>query len=168
MTVKNIPNIISASRGLTAIALLIAAYGNPIFWIIYIWCGVSDMIDGPIARKMNASSRKGAIIDSIADLVFVIAAVVVFLPRLEITAWMWICMGVIAFTKVANMLSGIICHKEIVMLHTIANKLTGLFLFLLPIAINWVPLEIAGGIVIAVALFAAVQEGHFIRTGWAE
>lgn len=165
---KRIPNIISASRGLTAIALLLEPFGGPLFWASYIWCGVSDMVDGPLARRFNATSREGAIIDSIADLVFVIAATVVFIPRLETAAWMWICIGIIAITRVANVVSGLVVYRKIVLLHTVANKLTGFLLFLLPMTINWIPLELAAGIVMAAAFFAAAQEGHLIRTGRSE
>ena len=38
-------------------------------------------------------------------------------------------------------------------------------LFALPLAVSFVPLPICGGVVCAVATLAAIQEGHFIRTG---
>ena len=44
-----------------------------------------------------------------------------------------------------------------------ANKLTGLLLFLAVPAMFWTMIPIT--IVAAIATFAAVQEGHYIRTG---
>jgi len=163
-----IPNIISASRGVVALVLLFTEFRSPIFWVAYLWCGVSDMIDGLLARKMNVTSKKGALVDSIADLLFVAIAAVVFLPQMNIPAWTWICIGLIALTKFSNIVSGFVLHKRLVMPHTIANKVTGLLLFLLPIALEWIPFNYAAIAVIAVALFASVQEGHFIRTGHVE
>jgi len=160
-----IPNIISASRGVVAFALLFTEFRSPIFWIAYLWCGLSDMIDGPIARRMNVVSNFGALVDSIADLFFVAVAAIVFLPQMNIPAWTWICIGLIAFAKISSMVSGFVLHNRLVMLHTIANKVSGLLLFLLPMALEWIPFSYASIAVIAVALFASVQEGHFIRTG---
>ena len=45
------------------------------------------------------------------------------------------------------------------------NKATGILLFLLPLTIPAVPLKYSAIVVCAVATFAAIQEGHFIRTG---
>ncbi|MBR3241107.1 MAG: hypothetical protein IKF90_00175 [Parasporobacterium sp.] len=45
------------------------------------------------------------------------------------------------------------------------NKATGILLFLLSLTIPAVPLKYSAIVVCAVATFAAIQEGHFIRTG---
>ena len=75
------------------------------FWALYALCGISDMVDGWLARNLQAESKTGAVLDSVADIVFVACCATRLLPVLEI-----------------------------------------------PIAI-----------VAAMATFAAVQEGHFIR-----
>lgn len=98
-------------------------FGGSLFWASYLWCGVSDMIDGPIARTLYAAIRKGAVIDSVSDLVFVIAAAYVFLSRLEVAPWMWACICLVAFTKVSNAVSGLMIHRKVIMLHTTAPSL---------------------------------------------
>jgi CDP-diacylglycerol--glycerol-3-phosphate 3-phosphatidyltransferase len=45
------------------------------------------------------------------------------------------------------------------------NKVTGVLLFTLPLTLSIVPLIYTGIPICSVAIFAAVQEGHFIRTG---
>ena len=69
-----LPNIISASRGIAALAMLFFPVFSPWFWALYCWGGISDMIDGPLARKLGAVSEVGSRIDSVADLVFVIGS----------------------------------------------------------------------------------------------
>ena len=69
---NNIPNIISASRAVAALVILSVPAFSPVFWILYCWCGISDMIDGMLARKMNVTTELGSRIDSVADLVFAI------------------------------------------------------------------------------------------------
>ena len=39
-----------------------------LFYAIYILCGISDVLDGYIARKSNSVSKSGAFIDSIASI----------------------------------------------------------------------------------------------------
>lgn len=56
-------------------------------------------------------------------------------------------------------------HHRFVAAHTTLNRLTGLLLFMLPLVLPVVDLRFAGGLICAVATLAAVQEGHFIRTG---
>lgn len=48
---KNIANYISVSRAIMSIMLLIPETFSIAFYIIYIYCGISDMLDGFIARK---------------------------------------------------------------------------------------------------------------------
>ena len=37
------------------------------FYILYLFCGLTDMIDGAIVRKTGAVSKFGARLDTIAD-----------------------------------------------------------------------------------------------------
>ena len=46
-----------------------------------------------------------------------------------------------------------------------ASIVTGILLFVFPLTLSIVPLEYTGIQICSVATFAAVQEGHFIRTG---
>lgn len=41
------------------------------FYILYMICGLSDVLDGIIARKTNTASSFGARLDTIADFIFV-------------------------------------------------------------------------------------------------
>ena len=68
---KNIANYISISRIVMSVLLIIIKTFSIPFYIIYLYCGLSDMIDGFFARKYKITSEMGAKIDSIADIVFV-------------------------------------------------------------------------------------------------
>ena len=75
---KNIANYISISRIIMSILLIITKTFSIPFYIIYIYSGLSDMVDGFVARKYNITSEIGAKIDSIADIVFILVAIVKF------------------------------------------------------------------------------------------
>ena len=79
--------------------------------------------------------------------------------------WLLVWTGMIALIRIINVISGCVIRKKFVALHTAVGKLTGALLFALPLTIGLIPLSFTGGIVCAVATFAAIQEGHFIRTG---
>ena len=132
------------------------------FWVLYALCGISDMVDGWLARKLHAETKAGAILDSVSDIIFVACCAISLLPVLEIPTWLLIWAGVIVFVKIVNLLSALVVYKRFCFPHTLANKLTGLLLFLVLPAVfrSVIPLAI----VAAVATFAAVQEGHYIRT----
>ena len=79
--------------------------------------------------------------------------------------WLTVWIIVIAAIKAVNLISGYVMRKELVALHTVLNKVTGMLLFLLPLTLTAIDLKYSGAVVSAVATFAAVQEGHLIRTG---
>ena len=159
---KHLPNVISVLRIAGSTGLLFCDVKGWPFWVLYALCGISDMIDGSLARKLHAETKAGAILDSVADIVFVVCCAIRLLPVLEIPSWLWIWAGVIVFIKIVNQISALIVYKRFCFPHTLANKLTGFMLFLAVTAVFWSVIPIS--IVAAMATFAAIQEGHFIRT----
>ena len=121
------------------------------------------MIDGTVARKTNTVSAFGTMFDTIADIVFVAVCLIKLLPILDIPVWLWIWIAAIALIKVINMISGYVTQKKWIAPHTIMNKVTGALCFLLPLTLSFIDLKYSAIFVCAVATFAAIQEGHFIR-----
>ena len=99
------------------------------FFILYLICGLTDMVDGTIARKTNTASEFGAKLDSTADFIFVAAALLKILPVLAISCWLWLWILGIALVKIANVISGFVREKRFMVEHTILNKSTGFLLF---------------------------------------
>ena len=159
---KHIPNIITAFRFLGATSLLFCNPAGVAFWVIYGLCGISDMLDGYLARKLNAESNTGAMLDSVADICFVACCAIRLIPVVQIPTWLWIWAASIVTVKLINQVSALILYRRLIFPHTMANKLTGFLLFLTVPTVFWsiVPVAIVAG----VATIASVQEGHFIRT----
>ena len=74
---KTIPNMLSISRLILIPAMLIPAYyiqdepqARFVFLIMFIIIGVTDKLDGTLARYLNQTSALGAKLDTIADMVF--------------------------------------------------------------------------------------------------
>ena len=158
-------NYITVIRIICSIALLFCPVFSPAFYVLYIAAGLSDMLDGYVARKTNTDSRFGAKLDTIADYVFVIVCLIKLLPVIRIPIWLYVWTGIIAFIKVVNIISGFAVQKTFMAVHSAMNKATGVLLFLLPLTIPALPLKYFAIVVCAAATFAAIQEGHLIRTG---
>ena len=161
---KPLPNAISALRFLGAVCLLFFGVESCAFWVIHFVCGLSDMADGYLARKLGCESQVGALLDSLADLVFVVCCCFKLIPALAFPKWLWIWGGVIVAIKVINQIFALVMYKKCIFPHTIANKVTGVLLFVgVPLTV-FLELIVPMVIIAVVATFAAVQEGHFIRT----
>lgn len=130
-----IPNIISVSRGITALAMLFFPVFSPWFWVLYGWGGISDMIDGPLARKLGAVSEVGSRIDSVADLVFVICSAIMILPSIGLPLWVWLWVAGIGLVKAVGIIIGSSRQRNLAIPHSVSNRLTGILLFCLPFAI---------------------------------
>ncbi len=59
MTVKRLPNILTLLRMLGAAALIGLDANRAAFWLVYMLCGLSDMLDGLLARRLHAESALG-------------------------------------------------------------------------------------------------------------
>ena len=159
-----IANILTGFRGLISVALLFYPVFSPVFYMLYLIAGLSDMIDGTIARRMNSVSEFGARFDTAADFAFVVVCLIKFLPVLSMPTWLGVWIVMIALIKIVNIISGYIVQRKLVAVHSVMNKVTGVLLFILPLTFSIVPLKYSTIPVCAVATFASVQEGHFIRT----
>ena len=160
--VKHLPNIITALRIVGSIGLLFCNVAGWQFWTLYVLCGISDMIDGWLARKLQAESKTGSVLDSSADLSFVACCAIQLLPILSIPSWLWIWAGIIVIIKIVNQIIALTRIKQLCLPHTIANKLTGFLLFIAVPTISWCIIPIA--IAAIIATFAAIQEGYYIGT----
>ena len=133
------------------------------FWTLYVTAGLTDMLDGFLARRWGVESKFGARLDSLADFVFVLAVGYKLFPYLKLPTALWIMIGLIALVKMVNAICSYVVRHRIEYLHTKANKLTGLLLFISMMAIGQSYFVPVAWMISCIALFAAIQEGHLIR-----
>lgn len=155
-------NFITVIRIVCSIILLFCPVFSPAFYVLYITAGVSDMIDGIVARKTGTVSELGSKLDSTADFVFVVVCLIKLIPAIHMPIWLIIWMIMIAVIKVINLILGYVARKEIVACHTVMNKVTGLLLFVLPLTVSLIDLRYSGAFVSMIATFAAIQEGYLL------
>lgn len=128
----SLPNVLSALRVFLSLCLLLLWRHTALFVIVYLVCGLTDVADGYLARKLHAVSRLGAFLDSLADLVFV--AAVCFLAGYRFGAGLstvlLIGLTVVALTRLFNLALTRLRFRRWAIMHTVLNKACGLVLFL--------------------------------------
>ena len=156
-----LPNIMTLLRIAGSLGLLFCDVANDSFWIIYALCGISDIADGWLARKLKCVTKTGALLDSLADICFVACLCPLLLPILELPQWLWLWAGVIVAIKIVNQTSALVMYGCFQFPHTLANKITGFLLFIaVPMTFqSIIPITI----VAAIASFATIHE-HYIIT----
>ena len=81
---KQIANIVTGSRGILSVPLLFLPFSSVWFYTLYLFCGLTDMVDGRIARMTGAANRFGARLDTVSDFIFLLVCSVRLLPILQI------------------------------------------------------------------------------------
>ena len=162
---KYIANIVTGSRIVFSLPLLFIPISSAWFYILYLVCGFSDMIDGTIARKTKAVSKFGAQLDTVADFVFVFVCSIKILPLIHIPVWLWVWIIIVALIKIFNITLVFIRKKKLISIHSVLNKITGFALFLFPLSLTFVETTYSVATICVLATIAAMQEVHIIVKG---
>ena len=155
---KHIPNIITFSRILGSILLLFFPVFSLGFYITYVFCGLTDMIDGTIARKIGSAGNFGATLDTIADLIFMLSAFAKIFPRLFIPAYILIWTSVIAIIKTSTFIFSFVRRKNPHFLHSTMNKIVGAVLFIFPFTISFIEPNVSLSVICLTASITAISE----------
>jgi len=152
-------NIITSLRIVCSFILLFTNIFSPSFYVLYIMAGITDVLDGIVARKFKLVSKFGENLDTVADICFVGATLYKVLLILEMPIWLWLWIGVIVLVKLINIISGFLHEKTFIAKHTTLNRITGILLFLFLFSLPFFPVECGASAVCAVATMAAIHEG---------
>ncbi|RXK87075.1 CDP-alcohol phosphatidyltransferase family protein [Filimonas effusa] len=158
INVKYIPNLLSAARILLSVSLLFLFEHTPAFLVVYGVAGLTDILDGTIARKYKVQSSAGARLDSIGDLFYFVILVIYLVAEHGNVMLSYITVIAVVFLlRILNIIVGFVKYKRLIMIHTIANKTAGLLVFLLPVVLLAANKSLLA-VVSIVALVASIEE----------
>lgn len=157
-TIKYLANIVSISRMGVALLMLSTHFLSMSFWFCYFWCGVSDVLDGFLARKLHQQSKLGTKLDSVSDGVFAVSIFIIVLTKFPLPTWLWSCIALIALLRFIGYGIGFFKYHTFSSLHTLLNKITGLFIFAFPLLYKFVGLNASAIIICIMALISSVEE----------
>ncbi|MGE5628914.1 MAG: CDP-alcohol phosphatidyltransferase family protein [Solirubrobacterales bacterium] len=156
--IKALPNIISLIRIIFSLMLISVEALSNTFFIIYIICGISDFLDGFIARKTGTATSFGAKLDSIADMVMIAVLIFVLYPVVNPSAEIIIFIAATCLVRLAAITVGLIKYKTFAGLHTYGNKITGAALVLFPFLILLIHSNIIIYLICFMGFISALEE----------
>lgn len=130
----NTADTFTSLRIVSSIFLLFFSLSSPWFFVIYTFAGLTDVLDGFIARKTGKTSEFGAKLDSISDLIFYFVMLVRIFPVLLkiLPKVIWFITAGIIVLRFSSYVVAAVKFRCFASLHTWLNKLTGFAVFLLP------------------------------------
>lgn len=129
-----IPNVITSMRIVGAICLLFTKPLSIPFFVIYTLAGISDVVDGWIARTTKCTSELGSKLDSIADLLFYSIMAIQIFPFLlrDLPIALWCVAGTVILIRIITYIYVAVKYHQFASIHTYMNKATGFVVFALP------------------------------------
>lgn len=132
--VKHIPNIITSLRIVGTAVWLFTKPLSKWFYIIYFFTGLTDVLDGFIARRLKITSEFGAKLDSVADILFYAVMLSVMFPALWelLPVGIWYLLGAVLAVRLTSYAVAAVKYRRFASTHTWLNKLTGAVVFAIP------------------------------------
>lgn len=155
-----IPNAITALRLVAAAILIFIEPLSLPYLIIYTVGGISDAIDGFVARRLGGESEFGAKLDSVSDISFYLVTMIKILPMLylELPWNIWYFAGAVILLRIIMYILNALIEKELLASHTYLNKAQSLMLFGLTYFVGRKFLTPYAWMLVGVAALAAAYE----------
>jgi len=163
MKIKNYTaDIITALRIPLSIAMLFFKAFSAPFTVLYIIAGLTDVLDGFIARRTKTESDFGSRLDTVADIIFFGVVLYRIIPILKLSVIFYIWLAIIALIKILSIFFGLTKLNKFVSHHSILNKIAGVILYFFPLFYFVFKTKLIIIIVLIISLLASVTE--FINT----
>ena len=154
---KAIPDLLSFSRIGLALALLLTEPLSSTFLSIYLVCGLTDVLDGMVARRFDACSEHGHTIDSISDVVLAVILLYCVIPVVNWEEWMVIWIVAIVAVRIVAFIIGSYRYRRPAFVHTYLNKAAGVSLFLAPFLLVILGAPVTVAVVCCISSVAAAE-----------
>lgn len=160
---KHLADLITCSRIAASLVILSFPLSSLHFLVLYVLAGLSDILDGWVARRTCTSSEFGSRLDSAADTFFIAAYMLKVVPEMDVPIRItgWLC--VIILLKAGITIAGFMLYRRYGF-HTRLNKITGILLFLLPFTLPVLDIEFIGTALCIMGSAAAIQEIQILRS----
>ena len=148
-----------------AFVLLLTESLSPVFLLVFLVCGLTDVLDGMVARRFDACSEHGHVLDSVSDVVLVAILLYCVIPAVGWEGWMIVWIAAIAVVRIAAFGIGSVRYGKPAFVHTYMNKAAGLLLFLAPFLLVAVGAPVTVGVVCGVASISSAEYLYINITG---
>lgn len=129
---KYIPNILSSVRIVTALILIAFSGLSAVFLVLFCVCGITDVLDGPIARATGTTSTFGAKLDTAGDILMFLAMGKALLIDRTVTYKTVLWFLIPLFGMFVSAVIAKLRFNNFFFIHTVFAKLFGAVCFFLP------------------------------------
>lgn len=156
----NTADALTLVRMAASVLLFCLPLGSFRFFLAYTIAGLTDALDGWLARRSGKASEFGARLDSAADLLFYGVVLWKLFPILyeRMPTQIWYAVGGVLLLRLLGYAVAAVRYRRFAALHTGLNKLTGLCVFSIAYLLNSPALVPAGCLICLLAAIAAGQE----------
>ncbi len=155
--IKAVPNILSGMRLILAFALYFLEPLSGAYLSVYAVCIATDPLDGFIARRYDACTRYGHLMDSLGDVSVAAALLVTLVPFLDWELWEMMVIAAIIAIRIVAFIIGSVRFGRPAFIHSYLNKAAGVAFFLSPFLIGLIGLPATTVIAGIVCLSAASE-----------
>lgn len=109
---KHIPNLLCVCRIFLVLPLLFLILRGDYAWafVLFIIAGVTDGLDGLLARRFNWRSQLGAVLDPIADKFLMVSVFLVLAAIGQVPAWL----AILVISRDLVIVTGVVCYRMLV------------------------------------------------------
>jgi len=155
-----IPNFITSLRIVGTASLFFIDPLTELFYLIYTLSGLSDAVDGWVARATKTTSELGSKLDTIADLLLYAVMIIRIFPELweRLAVWIWYALAAAIIIRLISYSYVAAKFHRLSAMHTYGNKVTGLLAFLVPYFLLLANATPACGVVVIAAVLSSAEE----------
>ena len=158
MKKKHLPNLMMGCRIALSLALLLPMPLSAGYLFLYTLAGLTDMLDGYLARRLKAETSLGSRLDTVADMVMLAAALYTLWPYLPLSGAALVWLAGVAAVKLLSLAVYAIRSKRLLAHHSVLNKAMGALLYLYPFALTQPWKAEAAYTLLALATIVALEE----------
>lgn len=168
--VSYIPNLLTVLRiGATPVLIMLLKYGMfPEALLLFVLAGVSDGLDGYIAKRFHYQTRLGAILDPVADKVLLVSCFVVLTVMGLIPFWLLVVVAFRDIVIVGGYLLLVIVEGEVKMNPSRVSKINTVFQIcliaavLIELAVRLEFPMLMQALITAVTITSVWSGGHYV------
>lgn len=161
---KNLANIITCTRLISTLVMAFLHTRSLSFFIVYSYAGLSDILDGFVARRLGTTSALGSKLDSISDLAFYIVMMIKILPLLIhfLPRYVMMAIYVIFVLRLSIYIYTGVTKRRFLSSHSYYNKATGFMLFFVPFLVTKDFFTYYALVICTIAMISALNEIRFL------
>lgn len=127
-------DILTVCRMAGTLVLVVLRPFSTAFFVIYAVAGLTDVLDGWIARRTKTAGSFGARLDSVADLLFYAVVLIRLFPYLwdRLPRDIWYAVALLVAIRLVTYAVAAVKYRRFAASHTYLNKATGFAVFWLP------------------------------------